>query len=280
VSERPHREPSAIFVVASLAVAALALVGVGLVATGVVAPAEPGVEEAEPPVTPPTPDPGIEPDPPVTPPTPDPEPDAAGLVAAAALAMAEVTSVEFDLERTGAPVFVDPGATIALDRAAGQVVVPDRATARLDVVIQDAFPTRVGLVAVGGEVWMSNPVTGLFEPLPPGIDLDPTRFFDPAGGWQPLLANLRHVELVAAADRPGAAHQVRGTAPAAQVTAVTAGLVRDQDVPVDLWIAPDTALVSAARFTTAVADGPVHWRLELRGYDQPYTIEPPEGAGG
>ena len=208
----------------------------------------------------------------------DPNAEPEQVVADAAAAMGDVTSVEFHLAREGAPVFVDQFESIALDAAVGQFQVPTRAQATLEVTVDGNLRTRIGAVAIDSEVWMSNPVTGRFETLPEGYDIDPSRFFDPSGGWQPLLAGLTDVELVGVADRGGERWHVRGTAAAADVENITVGLVRDQDVVVDLWVHPGTSLVTAIEFDTELEDGQAHWTLELNRYGETFTINQPEGV--
>lgn len=211
----------------------------------------------------------------------DPSADPSAVLSRAAEAMGGVTSVEFSLERDGAPVFIDEFDRLALDEMRGQFQVPDRAQAELTVTVEGDLATRLGAVAVDGDVWLSNPVTGAFEPLPPGYDLDPSRFFDPAGGWQPLLANLRDVELVGIDDRGGERYRLRGVAPAADVENITVGLVRDEDVAVELWIHPSTSLVTSAEFDTGPDGARSQWRLDLERYGETFTIVPPDvGTSG
>lgn len=205
----------------------------------------------------------------------DPNAQATDIVSSAAEAMAGVTSVEFRLERGGAPIFIDEFERIALDSLRGQFSVPGKAQAELEVTVNDNMATRLGAVAVDDEVWISNPVTGDFETLPAGYDIDPSKFFDPKGGWQPLLANLRNVTLVGIDDRGGERYHITGTAPAAQVSDITVGLVKGQDVAVDMWIHPDTKLVTAAEFQTTIDGGTSDWKLELDHYGETFTIEPP-----
>jgi len=210
--------------------------------------------------------------------TADPNADADTIVADAAIAMGDVTSVEFELDRGGAPVFIDQFESIALDSMIGQFVVPGRAAAALDVEVDGSLNTRIGAVAIDDEVWISNPVTGDFETLPTGYDIDPSKFFDPEGGWQPLLANLTEVELVAIDDRGGERYHIRGVAPADQVENITVGLVEDQDVPADLWIHPSSSLVTALEFVTTIDGDESTWVLELGRYGEEFTIEPPENV--
>jgi LppX_LprAFG lipoprotein len=210
----------------------------------------------------------------------DPDVDLATLMPLAATAMAGVTSVEFRLQRAGAPVFIDQFEEIALDSLRGQFTVPTKARAELTVTIDEDLTTKIGAVAIDSEVWISNPVTGDFETLPAGYDIDPSRFFDPTGGWQPLIANLADVELIDIANRGGDRYHVRGTAGADDVRNITVGLVRDQDVAVDFWIHPKTALVTAAEFTTVIDGGEAHWILELENFGSEFTIDPPENVRG
>ncbi len=205
----------------------------------------------------------------------DPDAEPMQIIADAASSMAAVTSVEFELDRSGASIFIDEFDSIALDRLLGQFSVPSRAQAVIGVTIDDSTSTEIAAIAIDDEVWISNPVTGDFETLPSGFDIDPSRFFDPEGGWQPLLANLRDVELVGIVDQGGQRYHIRGVAPAEQVRDITVGLVRDQDVPVDLWIHPDSMLVTAAEFRTAIDGAESRWALRLDRYGDAFDIDPP-----
>ena len=201
--------------------------------------------------------------------------DPEAIAAAAATAMGEVTSVRFDLSRTGAPVYIDPVEALRVDHVEGRYSAPSSADAVLTVTVNDSLRTRLGAVAIDETVWLSNPVTGEFEPLAAGYDLDPSTFFDPMGGWRPLLADLEDVELVGEVDRDGPRYHLRGVAPADRVEAITAGLIDDQDVEIDLWVRRDTGLVGAVEFTTIVGGDATTWVLELGDYGGEFTIEPP-----
>ncbi len=204
--------------------------------------------------------------------------DVDALMSRTAEAMAGVTSVEFRLQRDGAGIFIDQFEEIALDSLRGQFTVPTKAQAELTVTIDESLSTKIAAVAIDEEVWISNPVTGDFETLPAGYDIDPSRFFDPQDGWQPLIANLQGVELVGIEDRGGDRYHVRGRAAAADVQNITVGLIRDQDVPIDLWIHPSTALVTGAEFTTIIYGEDAFWALELDNYGDDFTIVPPENV--
>jgi hypothetical protein len=202
----------------------------------------------------------------------------AAIVAQAAVAMGQTTSVQFELSSTGAPVFIDEFESIALTRAVGQFEVPSSAQAVLEVRVNDSLNTELGAIALDDEVWLSNPITGVFETLPPGYDLDPSLFFDPKNGWQPLMENLTDVEFLGVETRDGNdRYRISATAPAEQIEVITARLVRNQDVDINFWIQPVTGHVRAAEFTTATPSGDVNWTLELDDFGADFDIELPEG---
>jgi hypothetical protein len=208
--------------------------------------------------------------------------DANAIVTASAEAMGDVTSVRFDLRRDGAPIHIDQFESIAIDRIVGEFTVPQSAQAALDVEVNASLKTQLAAIALGTEVWLSNPITGEFETLPDGYDIDPSRFFDPENGWRPLLAGLTEVELVGLeqrkGDNGGERYHIRGIATADQMKIITAGLVSNQNVEIDFWIQPVTALVRSATFTTAAPEsgGDVDWTLELSQYGAEFTIVPPD----
>jgi lipoprotein LprG len=202
------------------------------------------------------------------------------IVAAAAEAMGDVTSVRFELQRSGADVYIDQFESLALEKIVGRFAAPGSVDAALTVTVDGNLKTQLGAVAIGDEVWLSNPVTGRFEPLPEGYDIDPSAFFDPDGAWRPLLAELRDVVLVGEESRGGGKrYHIRGVAPAERIEAITAGLVRDQDVTMDFWLRRDTGLVTAAEFSTSFDGDTIDWMLDLSKYGSPFTIEAPDLDG-
>lgn len=193
----------------------------------------------------------------------------------AADAMGSVTSVRFTLARTEAPVFIDAAESMSLDALEGRFSAPGSADAILEITVNGSLGTKIGAVAIDEEVWMSNPVTGTFETLPPGFDIDPSMFFDPEDGWRPLIEGLTDVSFVAEEQRDGTRYHLTGTAPAAEMQAITAGLVRGQDVELDVWLHPVTALVTAIEFTTEWEGELSEWVLELGDYGEAFEITDP-----
>lgn len=199
------------------------------------------------------------------------------LQAQAAEVMGETESVRFSIERSEAAVYIDQIESISLDSVEGRFTQPSSAEAIIGVTVNDSLRTELGAIAIGDEVWLTNPATGTFETLPPGFDIDPSSFFDPVGGWKPLIENLTDIEFVGQVERNGEDRfQLRGIAPAERMTAITAGLVRDQEVEIDLWVDPGTVEVMSVEFSTVFNDLETGWQLELSEYGEPFDISPPE----
>ena len=198
------------------------------------------------------------------------------LQTASADAMGAVTSVRFSLDRSGDDVFIDQADAISLNSLEGRFTAPKSADAVLEVEVSGLLNTKIGAVAIDEEIWLSNPVTGEFETLPPGFDIDPSSFFDPKGAWEPLLRDLSDVELVGEEDLAGVAtYHLRGTATPERMEAVTAGLVRGEQVRLDLWIDRTTALVQRMEFQVELGEGISDWVLGFTSYGEEFTISDP-----
>ncbi len=199
---------------------------------------------------------------------------------AVAETMGAVTSVRFELERTGAPVFIDQAGLLSLNNLLGTFEVPGSANAILQVTVSESLNTELGAIAVADEVWLTNPITGEFETLPPGFDIDPSLFFDPVNGWQPLIEDLSGTTFVGEEEREGQdSFHITGTAPADRMQAVTAGLVRGQDVDIDLWVNPETGEVIELAFSTVFDGAQSDWRVLLSEYGEDFDISAPDVDG-
>lgn len=205
--------------------------------------------------------------------------DVSTILEASSEAMTAVTSVRFDLASSGSPVYIDDFDSLALNKIKGRFAAPGGADAVLTITVDGSLKTELGAVALDGEVWLSNPVTGKFEVLDTGYDIDPANFFDPERGWGPLMTELEDPALVGVEDRDGKRYHVRGVAPAARVEIITAGLVHDQDVTIDFWLERDTGLVTAAEFSTVFNGKTTDWVLGLSHYGDEFKIEAPELDG-
>lgn len=206
-------------------------------------------------------------------------PDVDTVIDAAAETMGTVDTVRFTIERGGAAVYIDPMGTLEFMSAEGRFEGPSAADAVV-VVAVSGLRARVGAVAVDGEIWITNPVTGDWEPTPEGYAFDPAALFDPDIGFRPLLAELTDRELIGLDDRDGEdLYHVTGVAGAERISTITAGLVSGQDVTVDLWLDPADGAVREAEFGTVAGTETSDWRIVFLDYGADLTVEIPDLEG-
>ncbi|NND01727.1 MAG: LppX_LprAFG lipoprotein [Acidimicrobiia bacterium] len=218
----------------------------------------------------------------------DSEPDVAELDAdvdtlleTAAAAMGAVDTVRFEIDRGGVPIYIDPTDTLEFKDAVGRFVAPQAADAVVKVAV-NGINVQIGAIAIDGSVWLSNPITGAWEPAPSSYAFDPTSLFSPDIGWRPLLeGELREARLLGRVDFNGEPRfHIDGIAPQERIETITANLVRDQDVHVDIWLDTVTGHVLEVIFDAETAAGVSNWSLTFFDYGDDIEIVPPDELTG
>lgn len=191
--------------------------------------------------------------------------------------MGTVDTVRFEIERGGVAIYIDPNLTLEFKEATGRFVAPQAADAVVKVGVS-GLNVQIGAIAIDGTIWLSNPITGDWEEAPSAYAFDPTTLFSPELGWHPLLdGELKDAELIGLEDGDGESrYHVTGLAPALRIETITAGLVSDQDVEVDLWLDPDTGHVLEVMFDATTPAGVSSWELRFFDYGDDIKIVPPE----
>ena len=201
------------------------------------------------------------------------------LVPAATQAMTAVDTVHFTLERGGTPVYIF--SNVEFLGAEGDYQAPDRAAAVAQVKAE-TITVQIGAIAIAGETWTTNIITGAWEPATESLSIDPAVLFDSDVGLPELLRNdLENVVLIGLETRDEKEqYHLRGRGPAERIEVITFGLVRGQDVDVDLWLDPVTAQVTEAAFTTQYQGGEATWRLTFSDYGAEVSIPIPDEIDG
>lgn len=207
-----------------------------------------------------------------------PEPEA--VLEAAAEAMGAVEFVRFQIERGGAPVYIDPLDTLNFSLAEGQFAAPSSANAVVTLAVGN-INAQIGAIAIDGTTWLTNPITGEWEDAPPGYDFDPATLFDPELGWKPLLATgLSDVEWIGEEQHNGETrYHIRAAADENRVALILAGLIRKQSVDLDMWIDPETGHVREAELSTVYEGQTSDWFIEFSEFDESVEITPPDTEG-
>lgn len=206
-----------------------------------------------------------------------PEQDAEQLKIRAAEAMAAVKSLHFAIELSGRLTYIDPNRILALKRAEGDIVAPDRVQATIRTRTLGAT-TDIAVIGVGTEQWARNPVSGRWEPLPPEYGtFDISAPFNAEYGLSGLL-RTQTFERQANATLNNRAHYVLTTQTAgATLSRMTSGMITGGNVLVKLWIDGDTLRLSQIALTEIDTDPeePTQWTIVLSAFDQPVNIALP-----
>ncbi len=194
-------------------------------------------------------------------------------------AMTGVDTVHFTLERGGTPVYIF--SNIEFVDAEGDYLAPDRAAA-VARVRAETITVQIGAIAIAGETWTTNVITGAWEPATEDLSIDPAVLFDADIGLPELLRNdIEDVELIGLEESDGTdRYHLRGRGPADRVEVITFGLVRNQDVDIDLWLDPVTGEVLEATFDTLYNGEVATWRLTFSDYGADVEIPIPEEIDG
>lgn len=198
------------------------------------------------------------------------------VLAEATAAMAAVTTLRFTLAHEGADVFIEGGGQkVAFERAEGRFAAPSSADAIIRVSA-GSLTTDVGAVAIDGQVWLTDPVTGRWAPAPDAFRFDPARIFRADVGLSAMLKNgLTHAVLTSPTpDRDGRYH-ITAQVSAEQVATLTSGLVRDVE-DAEFWIDAATSLLTQTRFAVPLRRGEARWTMKLSGYGSPVKVTQPE----
>jgi lipoprotein LprG len=210
-------------------------------------------------------------------PTYTPTPDPAAMLREAGQAMQAVESVRFEMSREGAPVYFDPDAQLIFSSAVGQYAAPD--SVRAVVRVQGPGITlEVNSISIGDDQWLTNPLTRRWEKLPSGWGFNPAALFDPELGWEPILReDITVLEGPLRVDLNGRSHyQFRVTAVGSRLPVITAGLVQDEAIEINIWTQTGTNLISQLQFETGDPGGErSQWLITFTEFNQPVTISPP-----
>jgi hypothetical protein len=204
-------------------------------------------------------------------------PDAEVVLEVSAEAMGSVQSVRFKIERSGAPVYIDNLDTLNFALAEGQFAAPSSANAVVTLAVGN-INAQIGAIAIDGQTWLTNPITGEWDEAPSGYDFDPATLFDPELGWRPLLASgLSDVEWIGETTKNSEPrYHIRALADEDRVALILAGLIRRQPVDLDMWIDPETGYVREAELSTVHEGQTSDWYIEFSEFDAPIEIAPPD----
>jgi len=211
--------------------------------------------------------------------------------AAAKIQDADYFGVEIDV--SGYPVAISTGdlplpddMALTVQYAKGSFQAPDRIQAAVDIRLGDVS-TTAELIAIDLDHYLSiDLITAgrwLEAELIPGFT--PASLVAENGGIAHALNSITELEMVGKTDLDGLdVYHLRGSVQAADVNALTFGLIRTQtgEIPIDVYILPDDVLVERILLhepppADAEEENPEDtlWTISFLDYNEPVTITAP-----
>jgi hypothetical protein len=193
--------------------------------------------------------------------------------------MAHIQSFHFVVQLSGTPVqvgaLINSPVPITLKHIEGDVAQPDHLQAQI-TVSSFGIASYIGLVRIGGDTYLNNPLTGGWEHMPAqmGDSFDPSLLFNPERGLPALLPSLGF-ETVGFSEVQGeiAYHLQAKDLSGIDVT----GFGGQKTVTMDVWVGMQSFLLQQATITEVAPEAgePTVWLLTLSAFDRPVTITPP-----
>lgn len=201
------------------------------------------------------------------------------VLAAGRDAWAETESAHFTLAIDG-DAYLDDDETIKLVSGEGDIKRPGSvaASATVDAAIS---VVDISLVAVDGEIFITNLLSGNWERAPEDFSYDPSVLFSDSDGIGPIMTDLQNPELDGTEDVNGqAAYKVTGTVGADRVEAITAGTIAGDEIEVTLWTGVEDAKLLRVVLAEpeGVRESPATWTLDMTEHNKEIEIEAPPVA--
>lgn len=200
----------------------------------------------------------------------------------AADVMRALDGFSFRLARTGAPVFVDPTGIVSFREAEGSFVSPNKVQATVKV-IAPGIVAEVSIIGIDQQEWETNIFSGEWQLVPSEYAFQPAVLFNPNGGIQNALEHylldLVLLDIVELEEIPGQSlYHLGAQMDGANVHTLTFGLIDEQLLDVELWIAPDSFELYRLQIIDPIDEGATEstiWQLDFWDFGRVIEIAPP-----
>ena len=192
--------------------------------------------------------------------------------------MLSAHSLHFIMELAGRLVYLDSPPTMALKRAEGDVVRPDRVRA---IVKASSFglTSELGIIGIGNDQYITNPFNQQWEKLASGVGwyFDPALLFDPQVGIEAILTESEWSFGVEEEIEEQLHLRLHGLMPGERIAPLTSGVIEAGQVEVDILVGQQDSYVRRVHIVELESDpeNPTQWLIEFSGFDTIEEIQPP-----
>jgi lipoprotein LprG len=191
--------------------------------------------------------------------------------------MVSLPGFEFQIKQVGSTVYLDFDETILFNEASGHYVAPDSAQTKIKITAM-GLVTEVTLISLQEAQWISNPLTGQYQELPPEYIFKPTQYLDQETGFFPALGSGA-LELVLVGDEeleemPGLTlTHISGKIPGEVIAEVSQGLIEIESLAADTWIDRSTNEVHRVVLTDTASE--TSWQFDFWNFGATIEITAP-----
>ena len=184
--------------------------------------------------------------------------------------MGALESFHFRLthESGGTPL----GQGLVLREVQGDVVRPDRISLEFSGFVGN-FAMRASLIAIGEDSFISNPITGEWEPVP--TEVSPLGFFEPTEGVSGIMKQVESPRLISTEDGK---YRITGRIASEGLASLFGAVDVGNSIDIDLVIDATSLFLLEARLegriTTLEEDGVIRI-ITLSRFNEPVEIESP-----
>lgn len=209
------------------------------------------------------------------------DPRAQAVVDKARARLDQVNTVRFALAVEG-DLYIDDLKTQKLRSAEGDLVRPDRVSVAAKVSVGPVNAT-IRIIQIGTDAYITNILSGKWEPAPTGFSYDPRIIFDRDRGASALLGSITGWQFAENTKVNGVDVQhVRAPVAVQAVGPLVGGSLRGDTVDADLYV--DTKNNDIVRFVIAEQPAAVvapslvaaRWTLDLSRQNDKITIDAPK----
>lgn len=183
----------------------------------------------------------------------------------------------------GEDTFVDQQNTIILSQADGDYLVPDKVSATIKIVFS-GIVAEVSVISIGENTWETNVLTGGWQKSSASYAFQPLSLLHPETGIIAVIAEdtseLEMNEGATIEELPGVdLLHLRGTLEGARINQLSADLIDDEILGVELWITPESYELHRLVITDPAnsAEGvDTTWQIDFWNFGAIADIQPPQ----
>ena len=205
------------------------------------------------------------------PPTPSPQ----EIIQRCSTAMGNLNYFHFGLEQSsGSPIAMG----LKMLSASGDIARPDKLKLDISATMGNTA-MEVKIITVGKTTYMTNPLSGKWEPLPTVFNA--VRFFDPDTGIKAIIGGISSPMRLADEEISGVAcYHVKGSIDSGQLRPITCGAaIGGTSVDTEVWIGKKDFLLRQIRLRGQITKGEqadITRTMKLSKFDQAVSIKLPQ----